>query len=90
MGKYQVENEVVAIEPNRLLEWTVGVVGRPKFGHVYGIRLTPVDSSLTVVENYMDWSGIPEKWKDRVRMPVVPAHMMEASLQRLEAAILSA
>ena len=90
MGEYQVENEVTAIETNRLLEWTVGMAGRSKVGHVYGIRLTPIDTSLTLVENYMDWSGVPEKWRDRVKWPVIPAGTMEASLARLEAAILSA
>lgn len=90
MGKYQVENEVVAIEHDRLLEWTVGMAGRPRVGHVYGIRLTPLDTSLTRVENYVDWSGVAEKYRERVQWPVVPGHMMEASLARLEAAILSA
>ncbi|CAB4896281.1 MAG: polyketide cyclase [Actinobacteria bacterium] len=90
MGKYQVENEVTAIEANRVLEWTVGVVGRPKFGHIYGIRLTPLDSSLTLVENYMDWSGVPEKLRTRVSWPIVTTDMMQESLSRLEAAILSA
>ena len=90
MGKYQVENEVTAFEANRLLEWTVGMAGRPRVGHVYGIRLTPIDTSMTLVENYMDWSGVPEKWRDRVNWPVIPAGTMEASLARLESAILSA
>jgi uncharacterized protein YndB with AHSA1/START domain len=90
MGRYQVENEVVAIEQDRLLEWTVGMAGGRRFGHVYGIRLTPIDTSLTLVENFVDWSGVAEKYRERVNWPVVPAHMMEASLARLEAAILSA
>jgi uncharacterized protein YndB with AHSA1/START domain len=90
LGKYQVENEVHALEVNRLLEWTVGMVDRPKIGHFYGIRLTPIDTSLTLVENYVDWSGVPEKWRTRVSWPVVPASMMQESLARLEAAILSA
>ena len=90
LGKYQVENEVHAFEADRLLEWTVGMVDRPKIGHFYGIRLTPIDTSLTLVENYVDWSGVPEKWRTRVSWPVVPASMMAASLARLEAAILSA
>ena len=90
LGKYQVENEVHAFEADRLLEWTVGMVDRPKIGHFYGIRLVPIDTSLTLVENYVDWSGVPEKWRTRVSWPVVPASMMAASLARLEAAILSA
>ena len=90
MGKYQVENEVTAIEENRLLEWSVGMAGKPRVGHVYGLRLTPISSSLTLVENYMDWNGVPEKWAARVAWPVIPAGTMEASLARLETAILSA
>ena len=87
---YQVENEVHAFEANRLLEWTVGMVDRPKIGHFYGIRLTPIDVSLTLVENYVDWSEVPEKWQTRISWPVVSANMMQESLARLEAASLSA
>ena len=90
MGKYDVLNTVTAIEPNRLLEWSVGTVGRPAFGHFYGISLTPISDSQTEVANYVDWSGIPEKYRDRVTFPVVPAHMMEATLVRLEQAVISA
>jgi len=90
MGKYDVLNTVTAIEPNRLLEWSVGTVGRPAFGHFYGISLTPISDSQTEVANYVDWSGIPEKYRDRVTFPVVPAHMMEATLVRLEEAVISA
>ena len=90
MGKYDVLNTVPAIEPNRLLEWSVGTVGRPAFGHFYGIALTPISDSETSVANYVDWSGIPDKYRDRVTFPVVPQHMMEASLVRLEEALLSA
>ncbi|MDP2013542.1 MAG: polyketide cyclase [Actinomycetota bacterium] len=90
MGKYDVLNTVTAIEPNRLLEWSVGTVGRPAFGHFYGISLTPISDSETEVANYVDWAAIPEKYRDRVTFPVVPQHMMEASLARLEQALLSA
>jgi len=90
MGKYDVLNAVTAIEPDRLLEWSVGTVGRPAFGHVYGIALTSISDSQTQVDNYVDWSGLPEKWRDRVTFPVVPEHMMQASLVRLEEALLSA
>ena len=90
MGEYDVLNTVLAIEQDRLLEWNVGTVGRPPFGHFYGIALTPISDSQTEVANYVDWSGLPDKWKDRVKFPVVPQHMMEASLVRLEAALLSA
>ncbi len=90
MGKYDVLNTVLAIEPNRLLEWSVGSVGRPPFGHFYGISLKPISDSETEVANYVDWSGIPEKYRHRVTFPVVPEHMMQASLVRLEEAVLSA
>ncbi|MDO8733384.1 MAG: polyketide cyclase [Actinomycetota bacterium] len=89
MGKYDVLNTVLAIEPNRLLEWSVGTFGRPAFGHFYGIKLTPISDSQTQVDNYVDWSGIPEKYRDRVTFPVVPEHMMQATLVRLEEALLS-
>jgi hypothetical protein len=84
MGKYQVENTVTKIAVNSQLEWTVGVVGRGSFGHVYGYLLEPVNDRETEVTSYCDWSGVPEKWKARVSWPVVPLYMLEKSLEKLD------
>jgi hypothetical protein len=85
MGKYQVLNTVTQIVPGSLLEWNVGSAEHGPFGHVYGWRMTAVDSEHTEVTNYCDWSGLPEKFRDTVQFPVVPVSMLEQSVEKLAA-----
>lgn len=87
MGKYQVLNTVTQIVPNALLEWNVGSADRGPFGHVYGWAITPVSADVTEVTNYCDWSELPEKFRDRVRFPVVPVTMLEQSVDKLVALV---
>ena len=85
LGRYQTQNTVTRIEPDRLLEWAPGGVGRNPYGHVYGYELTPVDGTTTEVALYCDWSGLPERRRARAAsFPVVPAHLLERSLVNLE------
>src|SRR4051812_27323065 len=83
LGKYQVRNTVTAFVPNELLEWNVGGVDQPPFGHVYGYRLEPGNEGTTVVTHYVDWSGV-RAGRIRDRFPIVPAHMLEKSLDNLD------
>ena len=86
LGKYQVRNTVTAFVPDELFEWNVGGVDQPPFGHVYGYRLAPRDDRTTEVTLYVDWSGVrPGSIRDR--FPIVPAHMLERSLDNLEALV---
>jgi hypothetical protein len=87
MGKYKVLNTVTRIEPDALLEWNVGSIERGAFGHVYGWEMTAVNTDETQVTNYCDWSGLPEKWRDRVPFPVVPVSMLEQSVENLAALV---
>jgi hypothetical protein len=84
MGKYQVLNTVTRLVPDTCLEWTVGLVGQPAFGHFYGYELEPVGDGETLVTSYVDWSGLPDEWRDRVPFPVVPMSMHEQSLENLD------
>jgi hypothetical protein len=84
MGKYQVENVVTQFEAGSLLEWNVAVKGRPAGGHVYGYQLIPISAIETDVVNYCDWSGMRPEWKAKVSWPVVPAHMLETSMDTLQ------
>jgi glutathione peroxidase len=85
MGRYSTQSTVTRIEPDRLVEWAPGGVGRNPYGHVYGYALTPVDDVTTDVALYCDWSGLPERRKARAaNFPVVPASMLEKTLSRLE------
>lgn len=89
LGKYQVRNTVTAFERDALFEWNVGGVDQPPFGHVYGYRLEPADGGATSVTLYVDWSGV-RAGSIRDRFPIVPAHMLEKSLDNLERVVTSA
>jgi hypothetical protein len=84
MGKYKVQNTVTKIDPGTEFAWTVGAPGRTPVGHVYGYQLSPVNDRETDVTSYCDWSQITDALRGRVTFPVVPAAMMEKTLERLE------
>jgi uncharacterized protein YndB with AHSA1/START domain len=87
LGKYQVRNTVTAFVPDELFEWNVGGVDQPPFGHVYGYRLEPGDGA-TLVTLYVDWTGVRAS-SIRDRFPIVPAHMLEKSLDNLDRIVTS-
>ena len=89
LGKYQVRNTVTAFVPDELFEWNVGGVDQPPFGHVYGYRLEPGSDGATLVTLYVDWTGV-RAGSIRDRFPIVPAHMLEKSLDNLERTATSA
>jgi len=86
LGKYQVRNTVTAFVPDELFEWNVGGVDQPPFGHVYGYRLARHGEGATAVTLYVDWSGV-RAGSIRDRFPIVPAHMLEKSLDNLESLV---
>lgn len=88
LGKYQVRNTVTAFVPNELFEWNVGGVDQPPFGHVYGYRLEPQSDGATAVTLYVDWTGVRAS-SIRDRFPIVPAHMLEKSLDNLDRIVTS-
>jgi len=84
MGKYKVTNTVTQIIPDRLFEWTVGGVGRPSVGHLYGWLIEPVGDGECDVTNYCDWTKIPDQVRAMREWPVVPQYMLEKSVENLE------
>ncbi len=87
MGEYDVLNTVTRIDPDRLLEWSVGAGGRSPLGHVYGYELEPLEDGGTRVTSYCDWSNLNPKLRGRVTFPVVPAAMMTQTLDKLAALV---
>jgi hypothetical protein len=81
MGRYTVRNTVVQLIPDRLVEWTVGRLGDPPRGHIYGWAVEPVSETDCDVTNYCDWSGVVET--AAVRFPIVPLYMLEKSVDNL-------
>jgi len=84
MTEYKVRNTVTQFIPDRLFEWAVGSVERPRYGHVYGWQIEPVSDTECDVTNYCDWSGISQKLRERRPWPVVPVHMLEKSVENLK------
>jgi uncharacterized protein YndB with AHSA1/START domain len=86
--KYKVRNTVTRIEPDRLVEWTIGAPDQPPLGHVYGWQLDPVDDDHTDVTNYCDWTNIVDELRARNRTwPIVPVSMLEESVAKLDAIV---
>jgi Polyketide cyclase / dehydrase and lipid transport len=83
IGKYEVRNTVTRIEPDRLVEWSVGNDDRASFGYVWGWELTPVSNTETDVTNYFDWSGLSEKRKATASLPLIPLTTIERSVENL-------
>lgn len=84
--KYTVRNTVTQFVADHLVEWTIGGVDQPPFGHVYGWRLDAVSDAETDVTNYCDWTNItPELRARRPDWPIVPVEMLEQSLANLDA-----
>ena len=83
--KYKVRNTVTQFVRNQLVEWTIGGVDRPPFGHVYGWKLEAVSDNETNVTNYCDWTNItPELRARRPDWPIVPVEMLEQSVAKLD------
>jgi hypothetical protein len=86
LGKYQVVNTVTKIEPDRLLEWSVGSADFGPLGHVYGYELVSAGDDATDVTSYCDWSAISEWLRERVtHWPVVPKMALITTLEKLDA-----
>jgi hypothetical protein len=80
---YKVRNTVTKLEPNRLVEWTIGDIDTPPLGHVYGFELVP-DGDGTTVTHYCDWSNIVDQLRAAGReWPIVPVSMLEVSMDNL-------
>lgn len=84
--KYSVRNTVTRLEPDALVEWTLGPIGVPPYGHLYGWSLEAVSPEETEVTNYCDWTNItPELRARRPDWPIVPVAMLEQSVAKLAA-----
>ncbi|MDQ1424327.1 MAG: hypothetical protein QOD72_1825 [Acidimicrobiaceae bacterium] len=89
MGKYTVHNVVTKINPDSVLEWSVGSLEGGPYGHVYGYELASVSESETDVTSYCDWSGfnfaaLPEEIRAKLTFPVVPKMALITTLEKLD------
>ncbi|HUN31801.1 MAG TPA: polyketide cyclase [Trebonia sp.] len=77
LGLYDVTVEIVTLEPDREVAWTVR--GAFNIGHVYGYRLELIAEG-TLVTSYYDWSAAGQDWKDAAIFPVIPESALRATL----------
>jgi hypothetical protein len=77
LGLYDVTVEIVTLDPDREIAWTVH--GQLDLGHVYGYRLEPIIAG-TLVTSYYDWSAAEQEWKDAAIFPVIPESALRATL----------
>jgi hypothetical protein len=83
LGRYRVINTVTRFVQDRELAWNVAWPGLEPIGHVYGYLLEP-SGNETIVSSFCDWSDMSDEWRGHHEFPVVPAVMLERSLENLE------
>ncbi|MGW2965160.1 hypothetical protein ACWDGI_42890 [Streptomyces sp. NPDC001220] len=85
-GDYRIENRVVAFTENQVIGWAPGQPGQRPPGHRFTWKLTPTDGGRTEVTQIYDWAAVTHP-AHLVRLPVVSADELDASLTRLAAAV---
>jgi hypothetical protein len=97
LGDYRMRNTVTAFEPHAWLEWAPTHLGHNPIGYRYGYLLRPgptdvadpTDPSassanrVTIVTAYYDWSGVSERWRERIAFPGRAEANLAASLANL-------
>jgi uncharacterized protein YndB with AHSA1/START domain len=82
----QVENHVVAYEPDRTIGWAPAEPGHEPAGHTWIWRLEPLAHDRTLVTQTYDWSAFTHLHVID-RLPVVNQEQMQASLDLLADAL---
>jgi hypothetical protein len=88
LGDYRMRNLVTAFQPGAWLEWAPTHIGHNPIGYRYGYLLRPdgdgaQPSAATVVTAYYDWSGVSERWRERISFPGRAEANLAASLANL-------
>lgn len=96
MGRYAVDVVITALEPERLVEWTIEGTVRPFIRHRYGYLLEPAEGATatgnagaTRVTSYCDWSQARADLKAAGLFPVVQASSLKATLGILARVVLA-
>ncbi|MEU8718533.1 hypothetical protein [Streptomyces sp. NPDC048663] len=85
-GDHRIENRVVAFTENQIIGWAPGQPGQRTSGHRFTWKLTPTDDGRTEVTLTYDWAAVTHP-AQLVRLPVVAADELDASLTHLAAAL---
>jgi hypothetical protein len=84
MAECTVHCTITELIRDRLIEWTVGAVGKPPAGHLYGWQIEPLTDGECLVTHYCDWTNVSDDLRTRFRWPVVPVEMLERSVSNIE------
>ncbi|WP_134324850.1 SRPBCC family protein [Cumulibacter soli] len=87
-GRYEIDNKVIALEPNRTIAWQPGQTENGTWGSGgwwWRYDLEPVDGGTAVTLTY-DWTDVPEAVRAEFGgFPAVPVEFIDESLKTLDA-----
>lgn len=87
-GDYDTDNHVSRFEQDALVAWRTAGVDKEPAGWEWSWRFEPLDDGGTRVTLTCDWSAVADPAVlERMSFPVVPQEALEASLDRLAAAV---
>lgn len=87
-GDYLTDNLVTRFEPDAVVAWRTGAVDAEPPGWEWTWSLEPLADGTTRVSLHYDWSDVHDPAVlERVRFPGVPREDLEATLDRLAAAV---
>lgn len=82
-GDYRTDNEVLALEPDRLIAWSSTEAGQPQIGVRWRWQLDPAGPGRTTVVHTYDWTNVSDP--EAGAFPRVPAVALRQSIRRLVA-----
>ncbi|MCC3281724.1 MULTISPECIES: SRPBCC family protein [Arthrobacter] len=88
MGEYKTDNHVTGFDHNKLLAWKTAVAGTEPAGWEWMWELASMGPDSTEVTLTYDWSKVTDKETlKKVSFPMVSKEELEASLNKLAAAV---
>lgn len=89
-GTYVMHNEVIALEPDRVIAWRPGQHdddgGLHFGGWIWRYDLAPAGPDATAVTLTYDWSATPSYLREEITFPPFPPDFLDRSLLALETA----
>ncbi|AXK46732.1 SRPBCC family protein [Brachybacterium saurashtrense] len=89
-GRYDMHNEVIALEPERTVAWRPGQYGPDgelgSAGWTWRYDLAAEGEGTRVTLTY-DWSKVPEFLREQFSLPPFPPSFLDESLAALEEAV---
>jgi len=85
---YEMANQVVALEPDRVIAWAPGGLAEDGSlelgGWTWRYDLEPLGPEQTRVTLTYDWSKVPAEIRENIPFPAFPVSHLDSSLANLE------